>query len=282
MNEFDKAIVDYNEAIRLDPKFLSAYLNRADAWSRQQKFDNAAADIKEAMRLYPNSVLCYLARGCLNFAQGCFSAAIADYDEALRLDPKLDAARYWREVTLDRQQANNVKAPPVESKDQTSIAETIRNAQKERFTKVDILQVFDKTVREAPESSWARLNRGVALSQAREYDKAIADYEKAIELDPSNAIALDRLARLRATCAVAKYRDGAKAVEAAKKACELNDWNDPLSLDTLAAACAETGDFAAALKWETKAVELASDPKIKKECESRLALYQDNKALRMP
>ncbi len=40
------------------------------------------------------------------------------------------------------------------------------------------------------------------------------------------------------------------------RACELTQWRDPDCLDTLAAACAEVGDFASAIKWQTQAVKL--------------------------
>lgn len=39
-------------------------------------------------------------------------------------------------------------------------------------------------------------------------------------------------------------------------ACRLTQWKDPECLDTLAAASAESGDFDAAVKWETWAIDL--------------------------
>ena len=83
-----------------------------------------------------------------------------------------------------------------------------------------------------------------------------------------------------ATCSDAKYRNGASAVESAKVACELSDWKQPSFLDTLAAAFAEAGDFESATKWQSKAIDLATDAAEKQELQTRLKLYRDRKPYR--
>ena len=50
--EYDKAIADYTEAIRLDPKNARAYTNRGGL-GRQEEYDKAIADFTEAIRLDP-------------------------------------------------------------------------------------------------------------------------------------------------------------------------------------------------------------------------------------
>ena len=48
-------------------------------------------------------------------------------------------------------------------------------------------------------------------------------------------------------------------------------------LDILAAAYAETGEFDLAVKWRLRAIELEKYEQAKKECRSRLRLYQQKK-----
>ncbi|QJW95654.1 tetratricopeptide repeat protein [Frigoriglobus tundricola] len=49
--EFDKAIKDYDEVIRLDPKSASGFLGRGNAWFQKGEFDKADKDFAEAKRL---------------------------------------------------------------------------------------------------------------------------------------------------------------------------------------------------------------------------------------
>ena len=51
--DYDKAIADYTEAIRLDPKNAEAYCNRGHAYEEKGDYDKAIADCTEAIRLDP-------------------------------------------------------------------------------------------------------------------------------------------------------------------------------------------------------------------------------------
>ena len=61
--ENDRAIADYNEAIRLDPKYAAAYNNRGNAYRDKGDTDRAIADFNEAIRLDPKLAHAYNNRG---------------------------------------------------------------------------------------------------------------------------------------------------------------------------------------------------------------------------
>src|SRR5580704_11266374 len=86
--DLDRAIADYREAIRLDPKIAAAFNNRGFAYSWKGDLDRAIADHSEAIRLNPKYALAFLNRGNEYRAQGDFDRAIADYSEIIRLNPQ--------------------------------------------------------------------------------------------------------------------------------------------------------------------------------------------------
>jgi hypothetical protein len=83
-----------------------------------------------------------------------------------------------------------------------------------------------------------------------------------------------------ATCPDARYRDGKKAVESATRACELSGWKAAYTIDSLAAAHAELGDFDEAMKWQAKVNALYTDAEDRAKGQERLRLYREKKPYR--
>ena len=133
---------------------------------------------------------------------------------------------------------------------------------------------YNEYIGREPRNAVVYVHRGQARRLKHDYDKALADYDEAIRLDPTFVDALDGQAWLWATCPDAKYRDGRKAVDSAIEACELSQWKNPISLDVLATAYAEQGDFEKAVQYEEKASRIAAHPSARKQREDRLAIYK--------
>jgi len=94
--EFDEAVKDFNEAIRLDPHNATAYLYRGLAYEEEGDYPEAISDFDMALRIDPHHADTYLHRGDAYFALDDFDQSIHDYTEAIRLDPNLAIAYYHR------------------------------------------------------------------------------------------------------------------------------------------------------------------------------------------
>jgi hypothetical protein len=109
----------------------------------------------------------------------------------------------------------------------------------------------------------------------------IADLKQLCNLDPYSVENWNDLAWELATNPAASVRNGAEAVAAAEKACNLTDRKNPAYLDSLAAAHAEAGDFAKAAAVQREAIKLV--PKAHREpFNARLQLYEQKKPFRVP
>ncbi len=86
--EADKAIADFTEAIRLNPKDAGACTNRGRVWSHKKQYDEAIADFTEVIRLDPKSVNAYSARGDAWSNKKEYDRAIADFTDAIRNFPR--------------------------------------------------------------------------------------------------------------------------------------------------------------------------------------------------
>jgi tetratricopeptide (TPR) repeat protein len=146
--------------------------------------------------------------------------------------------------------------------------------------------------------------RGTAYLCKGDYNRAIADYTAGTKRDYYSGESYIVLARLRASCASAKFRDGSAAVSMAQKGFYMLIWpyaenfsiaqqyavrdqvssrdvaemilqSRPFAQDTLAAAYAATGDYEAAVKAQTIAIEnLPKSSSELPEYEARLDLYK--------
>jgi lipoprotein NlpI len=101
--DHDRAIADYTEAIRLDPKdALVAYNNRGNAYLAKGELDRAIADFDEAIRLDPSNAGTYFSRGRANLYAGALPKALADFDRASALDRKDAYAALWLDIASKR------------------------------------------------------------------------------------------------------------------------------------------------------------------------------------
>jgi tetratricopeptide (TPR) repeat protein len=247
--DWDKAIADYSEAIRLNPGFAEAYCGRGHAYNHKGDYDKAIADDTEAIRLKPDFVYADIDRGLAYIYKGDYDKAIGDFVEAIRLDP-YQAAAYFNRGNAYNHTGKYDRA--------------IADYKEAMRLNLDYVYTCEERI-------------AYAYSQKRDYDRAIASYTEAIRLKPDFTEAYKSLAWLLAVCPDVNVRNGEKAVEYARKACELSAWKDPAVFDTLAAAYAEAGDFDEAVKWENKSLASNASNGALERMGRRLSLYEQKK-----
>ena len=158
MGRHADAIADHDEAVRLKPNLAEAYTNRGNVKSKMRRHADAIADHDEAIRLKPDYAEAYINRGIAKNNMGLHTDAIADYDEVVRLKPDLAEAYTNR---------GNVK--------------------KNMGLHTDAIADHDEAIRLKPDYAGAYINRGNAKQGLEQYDSAVADYGEAIRLNPDLA-----------------------------------------------------------------------------------------------
>jgi tetratricopeptide (TPR) repeat protein len=227
------------------------FCGRGVAWAAKREYEKAIEDYSSAIELDPRNVVARQDRAYVWSAKKQYDKAIADLDLAIRLRPD-DAVLYFDRGRAWHQTGDFDKA----------------------------IDDFSEAVSLRPYFANAFASRGAAWSAKKSYDQATADFNTAVRLEPGSPVGYNARAWFWATCPDAGHRNGVAALESARKSCDLTHWKDATGLDTLASACAETGDFAAAVKWQSQAIDLVADQSKTDEYRARLKLYQEKKVYR--
>lgn len=251
LKETDKAIADLSEAIRLGLKTSAVFVNRGNSLQAKGDFRAAMDDYNRAIEIDPENALAYHNRALVWAAIGNLDRAIEDSTHAIRIDPRFAEAYNNRGVTY-RKQGDFQRA----------------------------IREYTEAIHHFASYGDAYANRGFARAQLGEYADALQDYYQAVTISPGSPQAFNDAAWLMATCPEEEFRNGERAVEYARYACELTKHQNGEYVDTLAAALAERGDFESAAKTQEQAITLL-DEASRKAAEARLERYRDGKPFRV-
>ena len=182
------AAADIEKALSINKNALNAYILRADiAISREKDFESALADMNEAVRLQPRMPGLYVNRAYLRYSLDDFFGAMADFDYALQLDP-LDETALFNRALLEMETAANDKAlddlnrllelDPSNTRAyyNRSIVQSAKGNYREAVA--DITKVIED-VPELPEPYYMRSQLYYSLNELRNADR---DYKRAESL----------------------------------------------------------------------------------------------------
>jgi tetratricopeptide (TPR) repeat protein/predicted membrane-bound spermidine synthase len=87
LGQSQRAIEDFNQAIRLQPDDAMAYNNRGAVYCSIGQYQLAIEDYNQAIRLQPDDVMAYNNRGAAYYSIGQYQSAIEDYTKVIRITP---------------------------------------------------------------------------------------------------------------------------------------------------------------------------------------------------
>ena len=102
---YEQAIEDFTEAIRLNPNSPSSYNNRAWVYAYHLKtnFDQAISDATQAIRLSPNEPNHFGTRGWAYLGKGDYDSATDDFFKALELGSNAPEVREGLRIIREAQ-----------------------------------------------------------------------------------------------------------------------------------------------------------------------------------
>jgi tetratricopeptide (TPR) repeat protein len=86
----EKALEDFNRAIKIKPEVAAGYLGRANTLNVMGRYEEAIEDYNTALEITPDLANAYINRGSAHSHLGAYEKAIADYEKGLELDPDID------------------------------------------------------------------------------------------------------------------------------------------------------------------------------------------------
>ncbi len=185
--DFDPAMADHDEAVRLAPGLAPVYVNRALAWVRLGNGERAGEDIEKAIALAPDDAEAYFTRAEMNrYTAARRQQVVSDYGKAFALKPDYVEAYYGQgsllfEIDFDRAIADYtriIEMRPDWQDGSAYRARAVAYAAKgdDRLALADYTQV----VRMKPGRD-AYVERGFVGLRLADYDAAAADFQKALE-----------------------------------------------------------------------------------------------------
>jgi len=246
--ELNDGIAHYRAALQMQPDSWDAEYNLGTALVAKGEVDEAIVHCDRAVAMQPNDPDGQVSLGDALLQKKRIDEAIAHYQKAMMLHPDHFLARY-----------------------------SLGHALLEKGELDSAIQVCRSALLLRPSDADCHTTLAIALEEKGDPAEAIQHYQKALELAPRSIPTLTNLAWLLATSRDATFRNGPKAVELAGQADRLVGGTNTLVLRTLAAAYAENGEFANAIRTAQSAMQLArmhGEDSLTTDLVQQIALYR--------
>jgi tetratricopeptide (TPR) repeat protein len=283
------AIAEWEELVKEAPNDATVQNNIAAALVRAGRFKEAIPHYQKGLEINPQYYLLHNNLGMAFFAMGRIDDAISEYEKGLEIYPDfaelhnnlgqaLARTGQLEEASKHFERAVSIKPDYAEAHVNLGIALTSAGQLDQAANE------FSSAVESDPRSVMAHTYLGSTLYYGQDkVQEALAQWRKALKLNPDSVLALSQLAHALSAAPSATDRNGAEAVKLAEHAVELSKGEEPALLDTLAMAYAESGRFSEAVETAHHALRLAqaqNRSSLADDLKEQINLYQSKKPYR--
>jgi tetratricopeptide (TPR) repeat protein len=262
VKNWQNSIILFEHALNVTEDNSVAHINLGEALSGQGKIDAAVRHYYEALRIKPNLAAPHLNLGVALKEGGNLSEAINHFSKVLGLKSDCAEAHYELGDTLIRKgdfasaiehYLEAVRIKPDYAKVYNNLGVILAHQNKDK----EAIAHFYKAVQIDSTYAGAYYNLGKIFANQGKIEDAILNYNKTLHFSPENTQALYNLSWILATHENKEFRNGEEAERLSQRLCKITQYQQPLALDALAAANAETGKFDEAVSTAEKALKLA-------------------------
>jgi tetratricopeptide (TPR) repeat protein len=159
--DYELAVQDYNQSIKLYPTFAKAFNNRGLAYEKKGDLDRALSDYTAAINISYDYANAFANRAKIYEKRRDYDRALKDFNEAIRIQPT--SANFWN--------------------DRCWLRAIIGSAQQ-------ALPDCNEAIRLGPASAAKFDSRGVTYLKLARWDLAISDFNSALQLNSQMASSL--------------------------------------------------------------------------------------------
>jgi tetratricopeptide (TPR) repeat protein len=246
--EYDLALAEFNEAIKLDANNPEGYYHRGRTFTSQGKYDEAVVEFNFAINKDPNYEEAYVSRGVAWAQKGQINQAITDFSKAIELNPEYAPAYTNRAIAnMDRDR-------------DAAVAD------------------FSKAIELEPDNPEGYFNRGQAYIILANADSALADFETFVLLAPDDPEAYYNRAQALVMQAAVFESQGQTAEMSQAFERAVADYTQAITLNPdfvrsyllRGIVLSELGRTQEAISDFQKVLEIGEDPELKQEAQKGL------------
>ena len=158
LERYDAAIESYEQAIKINPNYADAHLNKGSALQEKGEFDLAIKSFYETLSINPKAEIAYFNIGNALHKKGELGAAVDSYQKALMINSDYTEA-YFNKGNVLREQG--------------------------KFTQA--VEAYEQTLKIKTNHAEAYNNMGISLNLQGDESAAVESYNQAIKIKPDYA-----------------------------------------------------------------------------------------------